>query len=132
MFRFYSCRFRAEKYKETCARLTINKQFHIPNCYTLECSAFGYFSRESRSSIQFKEADLIEFGKNIAEAVLEQALIVERDEKIKKAIEKRIEARRGGGANKRNADSPTKQQVVQQTVTKRKEEQSEIEEEEEE
>ncbi len=83
MFRFYSCRFRAEKYKENCARITINKQFNIAHCFTLECSAYGYYSRETRSTTQFKEADLIEFGKNIAESVLEQALLMERDEKIK-------------------------------------------------
>jgi len=94
MFRYYSCRFRVEKYKESCARLTINKQFHISNCFTLECSSFGYFRRETRTTHQFKEADLIEFGKNIAEVVLEQALIVERDEKIKAAINKKIQERR--------------------------------------
>ena len=48
MFRYYSCRFRLEKYKESCARLTINRQFHIANSFTLECSSFGYFSRDTR------------------------------------------------------------------------------------
>jgi hypothetical protein len=33
--------------------------------------------------MQFKEADLIEFGKNLAESVLEYALVTERDAKVK-------------------------------------------------
>jgi hypothetical protein len=47
MFRFYSCRFRMEKYKENCARIAIGRQFSIANCFTLECSSYGFIQKKS-------------------------------------------------------------------------------------
>ena len=32
MFRYYSCKFAIEKYKENCARITLWKLFNIVNC----------------------------------------------------------------------------------------------------
>jgi hypothetical protein len=105
MFRFYSCKFFRTDFparggggggigKETCARVTIGRQFNITNCFTLECSSYGYISKNSRATIQFREADLIEFGKNLAESVLEYALVTERDAKVKQGIKDRIKLRK--------------------------------------
>lgn len=123
MFRFYSCKFFRTDFqrgKENCARVTIGKQFNITNCFTLECSSYGYISKNSRATVQFREADLIEFGKNLAESVLEYALVTERDAKVKQGIRDRIKLRKsktmrmvgGGGANTRKEttiSSPAKQ-----------------------
>jgi len=76
-----------EKYKENCARITVGRSFNIANCFTLECSSYGYIQSKSaeggRGTVQFKEADLIEFGKSLAESILEYQLIMERDAKVK-------------------------------------------------
>ena len=68
--------------------------------------------------MQFKEADLIEFGKNLAESVLEYALVTERDAKVKQGIKDRINLRKsktmrmvgwGMQSQKKEASSPNKQ-----------------------
>jgi hypothetical protein len=46
MFRYYSCKFRVEKYKEGCARLALWRDLHIMNCFTIECSALGFLTKE--------------------------------------------------------------------------------------
>ena len=98
MFRFYSCRFRKQdkssNYKESCARMAIGRQFSIANCFTLECSSFGYISKKEQRTLQFKEADLIEFGKSLAESILEYQLVMERDAKVRKQILDRIKVRK--------------------------------------
>ena len=44
LFRYYSCKFRMEKYKEGCARQALWNALNIQNCYTIECSALGYYN----------------------------------------------------------------------------------------
>jgi len=44
--------------------------------------------------VQFKEADLIEFGKNLAESVLEYTLLMERDAKVRRQIIERMKVRK--------------------------------------
>lgn len=85
MFRFFSSRFRFEKYKQSCSRITIGRLYNIVNCFTLECSSYGYINQE-RQTLQFSEIDLIEFGKNLGESILEYCLVMEEDKKIKKEI----------------------------------------------
>jgi len=46
MFRFYSCKFRIQKSKLKAARVVLWKEFNIMNCFTLEASFHGYFTRE--------------------------------------------------------------------------------------
>ena len=46
MFRYYSCKFRIEKYKEGCGRLALWRDFHIKNSYTIECSALVFLTKE--------------------------------------------------------------------------------------
>lgn len=46
MFRFFSSRFRVDKYKESCARITVGRDFRIANCFTLECSSYGYIKAD--------------------------------------------------------------------------------------
>jgi cytosolic carboxypeptidase protein 2/3 len=45
MFRFYSCKFRIQKSKLKAARVVLWKEFNIMNCFTLEASFHGYFTR---------------------------------------------------------------------------------------
>lgn len=110
MFRFYSCRFRLEKYKESCARMAIGRQFGLANCFTLECSAHGYINKAG--TVQFKEADLIEFGKNLAESVLEYTLLMERDAKVRRQIIERMKARKVKLDQARQPSPPLAKHVV--------------------
>jgi hypothetical protein len=65
MFRYYSCKFRYERQKEGCARLSLWKDFNLENSYTLECSALGYLN-EQRETVPFTEKNLQEFGVQFA------------------------------------------------------------------
>lgn len=78
MFRFYSCKFRTDKYKEGCARLALWKDFSLENSYTIECSALGYLNNE-RETIPFTEESLSEFGVSLAQSIGEYLLIREQD-----------------------------------------------------
>lgn len=62
MFRYYSCKFRIEKYKESCARISLWRDFNISNCYTIETSAMGFLNK-NRETINFNEELLCEFGR---------------------------------------------------------------------
>jgi len=52
MFRFFSCKFKIEKYKENCARIAIWRDFGVTNCFTIETSSFGFLNRD-RETIHF-------------------------------------------------------------------------------
>jgi hypothetical protein len=52
MFRFFSCRFRIEKYKENCARIAIWRDYNITNCYAIEASSFGFLNKD-RETLPF-------------------------------------------------------------------------------
>lgn len=52
MFRFFSCKFKIEQYKENCARIAIWRDFNITNCFTIEASSFGFISKD-RETICF-------------------------------------------------------------------------------
>ena len=45
MFRYFSCKFKCEKYKENCARIAIFRDFNITNVYTIETSAMGFLNK---------------------------------------------------------------------------------------
>lgn len=44
IFRYQSCRFKKQDYKENCARLYCEQQENIPYSYCLECSMQGFFT----------------------------------------------------------------------------------------
>lgn len=52
VFRYYSCKFRYEKYKMTAARIVIAKEYGVTCCFTLENSMFAYLD-ENRNTIVF-------------------------------------------------------------------------------
>ena len=52
MFRYFSCKFRVEKYKENCARLAIWRDFGITHTFTVETSSFGFLN-SSRETVRF-------------------------------------------------------------------------------
>lgn len=76
MFRYYSCKFKMDKFKEGCARLALWKEFNLDNSYTIEISALGYLNAE-RETIPFTEDTLSDFGQSIAHSLCEYLLIKE-------------------------------------------------------
>mmetsp|Transcript_6476 Transcript_6476/g.7429 ORF Transcript_6476/g.7429 Transcript_6476/m.7429 type:complete len:93 (+) Transcript_6476:123-401(+) len=61
MFRFYSCKFRSEKFKENCARLSLWRNFNIQISLTIESSFHGFLD-ENRNTQLFNEVNLQLFG----------------------------------------------------------------------
>jgi len=61
MFRYYSCKFRVEKYKNSCARIALWRDFGIPNSFTIESSVFGYLNKD-RETIPFDSFSLQRFA----------------------------------------------------------------------
>ena len=78
IFRYFSCKFKIEKYKEGCARIALWKEFNIQNCFTLECSAFGYINKE-RETIPYSESIMNDLAENIGSSLLELIIILEED-----------------------------------------------------
>lgn len=74
MFRFFSCKFKFEKYKENCARLAIWRDYNITHTFTIETSSFGFLNR-NRETIHFNTGLLQEFGECIVHSIFEFNLI---------------------------------------------------------
>ncbi|CDW85188.1 zinc carboxypeptidase family protein [Stylonychia lemnae] len=88
-FRFYSCRFRNEDYKENCARMFIEREFNITFSYCIECSQQGFMNR-SRQIVDFNEKNLTEFGKTLALSLLQFGVLIENQNKI---VEQKIQSK---------------------------------------
>jgi len=65
MIDFNQCRFNFTSGRDCTARISLCKEFRIPNVYTLEASFYGY--KDSKSGIfkHFDIQDLKNLGKNI-------------------------------------------------------------------
>lgn len=93
LFRYYSCKFRSEKLKESTARIAISREFKIDFCYTLEASFYGYITKD-RVTINFNELNLQEIGRWLAKSIREYIEIRdeenrERERRKRRRIRKR-------------------------------------------
>jgi len=93
MFRFFSCKFKVEKYKENCARIAIWRDFDITNVFTVETSSFGFLNKE-RETVHFNTGLLQEFGECMVHSIFEFNLIQEEDRKMKIELAKKLKAAR--------------------------------------
>lgn len=93
MFRYFSCKFRVEKYKENCARLAIWRDFNVTYTFTVETSQFGFLNAE-RETVRFNTGLLQEFGECMIHSIFEYNLIQEEDRRMKLALAKRLKADR--------------------------------------
>ena len=93
MFRFFSCKFKIEKYKENCARIAIWRDFNITNCFTIESSSFGFINKD-RETINLSTGLLQEFGECVIHSIFEYNLIQEEDRRMKMALAKKLKAAR--------------------------------------
>ena len=74
MFRFFSCKFKVEKYKENCARIAIWRDINITNCFTIESSSFGFINKD-RETVHLLTGLLQEFGECVVQSIFEYNLI---------------------------------------------------------
>ena len=93
MFRFFSCKFKIEKYKENCARIAIWRDFDVTNCFTIEASALGFLNHD-RETINFNTGLLQEFGECLVHSLFEFNLILEEDRKVKVELAKKLKEAR--------------------------------------
>ena len=89
-FRYHSCQFKYEHSKRKTARIVLNTEFEIMNCYTLEASFHAHFD-ERRENFEFTEKSFEEMGEHLVNALWEYTLIVEEEDRQKqlRAMEKR-------------------------------------------
>ena len=80
MFRYHSCSFINEKAKETAARITLYKQLGIWNCFTLEASFHGYYTKE-RDNFEFTMERYENLGEKLVSALYEYCMILEEDDR---------------------------------------------------
>lgn len=82
IFRFQSCKFKNQSYKENCARLYCDKEAGITYSFCLECSQQGYHTLEHepgeerigetktfRHVKQFDQKSLMLIGRKMCEAL---------------------------------------------------------------
>ena len=48
-FRYNSCKFRVEKDKLKTARVVVNREFNVMNCFTLEASMHAYITDDRQT-----------------------------------------------------------------------------------
>lgn len=89
MFRYFSCKFKCEKYKENCARIAIWRDFNITNVYTIETSSMGFLNKQ-RDTVQFSTGLLQEFGECFMHSMFEYHLIQEEDRRMKVKLAKKL------------------------------------------
>jgi hypothetical protein len=93
MFRFFSCKFKHDKYKENCARLAICRDFDVTHSFTIESSQYGFLNKH-RETITFNPGLLQEFGECMVHSLFEYALIQDEDRRLKMALAKKLKAAR--------------------------------------
>ena len=82
MFRYHSCSFINEKAKETAARISLYKQLGIWNCFTLEASFHGYYTK-NRDNFEFSPESYEQMGSHLVSALYEYVMILEEDDRRK-------------------------------------------------
>ncbi len=82
MFRFHSCKFQNELSKEKAARLTLYKQFGIFNCFALEASFHGYYTKD-KVTHEFTDKMYEQMGASLVNAMYEYVMLLEEDERRK-------------------------------------------------
>lgn len=88
-FRYYSCKFKHEGYKQGCARISLWRDFNISNSYTVETSAFGYINKDRRTFC-FDESNLAYFGECLGQSIFEFVLIQEEHNIQKRELAKKL------------------------------------------
>ena len=87
-FRYYSCKFKNERKKQGCARLSMWRDCGVNLSYTLETSFLGYLDND-RNTVEFSIPNMLRLGRDLARSLLEYALIRERTLRAREAMRKK-------------------------------------------
>jgi hypothetical protein len=68
MFHYFSSKFKVQPYKQGAARVVMNKEFGIMNCFTLEASMASYIDKD-RATHDFLIQDYYKMGSQLATAL---------------------------------------------------------------
>ena len=93
MFRFFSCKFRVEKSKVKTARVVLNKEFGIMNCFTLEASFHGFID-EDRSTTEFTTESLEKMGATLATTMNDYMDLVDEDDRVKAQVREALRSKK--------------------------------------
>lgn len=109
MFRYYSCKFKTEAYKQNCARLSVWRKFRVMNSFTLEASMHGFIQEitkvskngvgmeqieRKRITRPFKEKNLMKIGNKVAEMLQEYQELMEEERKRREARALELKAKK--------------------------------------
>lgn len=99
-FRYHSCQFKYEHNKRKTARIVLNQEFDIMNCYTLEASFHAHFD-ERRENFEFTDKSFEEMGEHLINSIYEYTLIVEEEDRQRqlRIMEKRKRRRQLNAVN---------------------------------
>ena len=76
MFRYYSCIFKINSFKETTARAIILRRIGVPLSYTIETSNGSYFDYEKLADVPYTQALWKSMGGKVGEALFEYVDLV--------------------------------------------------------
>ena len=99
MFRYHSCKFVNEKYKQRAARIVLAKELSIFNCFTFEASFHGYFDRDNVNH-EFTPKAYERMGEALVNSLFEYVMILEEEARrkhIKKLEKQRSDKRKKYG-----------------------------------
>lgn len=121
MFRYHSCSFINEKAKEAAARISLYRQLGIWNCFTLEASFHGYYTRD-RENFEFTPDGYEKMGERLVYALYEYCMVLEEDDRRKQLakIEKQKGTTKGKEEDNKKGNKKTKGQEKPPTVQKAK------------
>lgn len=97
MFRYYSCIFKINEFKETTARAVLLRKMNIPLSYTIETSNGSYFDYEHLKDVPYTQQRWQVMGSKVGAALaeyLELILVADRNRIDKRS--KRREGKKGG------------------------------------
>ena len=90
LFRFHSCRFTVLPSKQRAARVVINREFGVMNCFTLEASMSSYIDSDRRT-VEFTQANYEEMGRSLAETLQQYCKMIDEDLKQKKRLKSQLQ-----------------------------------------
>ena len=104
-FRYHSCQFKYEHAKRKTARIVLNQELDIMNCFTFEASFHGHFN-DQRENFEFNEASYEEMGEHLVNSFYEYTLIVEEEQRQRQLKELEKKKRKKANFNSTNQWRP--------------------------
>jgi hypothetical protein len=110
MFRYYSCLFKINSFKETTARAIILRKIGVPLSYTIETSNGSFFDYEKLADVPYTQQLWKSMGLKIGQALFEYIdLVLTADRnRLEKFYSKKKDKMERRGNSKPSKKSPQK------------------------